>query len=144
MRQKLYALLTFHRSRVLLFALLALVTCFLVKFFISAAPVEAAIPPWYYSLKYINYDSRYTVQACVQNVATAMLNTPGIGNNTNIRGNALESVLGNNMIINLCVDRGNRAPAVVTFITNGTSTEERDRTAQAVDRALYDFVADLQ
>jgi hypothetical protein len=135
---------TVRKIRMLLSVLLALVTCFLVKFFIVTAPVEAAIPPWSYSLKYINYDSRYTVDACLQNVTAAMLNTPGVGNNTNVRGSAVESVLGNNMIINVCVNRGNRAPAVVTFITNGTSTAERDRVAKAVDRALYTFVADLR
>jgi hypothetical protein len=133
-----------HGNRVLLFGLLAFATCFLAKFFIFATPVEAAIPPWYYSVKSINYDSKYTVQACLQNVTAAMLNTPSVGNNTNAKGNAVESVSGNNMIINICVDRGNRAPALVTFITNGTTTAERDRMAQAVNKALYTFVADLQ
>ncbi|NJK51942.1 MAG: hypothetical protein HC936_02450 [Leptolyngbyaceae cyanobacterium SU_3_3] len=130
----------FRVSRILLLISLAIASCFLVLLFIVGEPAKAAIPGWSWSLRYLNGGGGDdSIGICVNNLMTVFTYQSDIGRGSPYGGTTVYNVVGDNMIINVCVERAGNPPAIVTFVTGGNGTAETQPLVDEVNRAIDVF-----
>lgn len=130
---------SFRLSRYLFLISLFLVSCFFILLFIVGEPVKAAIPGLSWQIKYLQDDgSPYSVEQCLQNVTGSLVGW-GFSESSIYQNSAVLTTKGDNMIINICVDRYGKAPAIVTFITGGKGTVETEALLKQVNRSVKEI-----